>query len=232
MGPVVLKSVLLVLSIAAGATGQSPACPKMHLPSEFNLKEQVVSWTTTLAMTGPSGESYGNLKKQLFSWGTEFDYTNENGTHAGKANAAVFSWGHQIDVKDCQGNSIGGIKEDILKSWFSVQTLYTLTNAAGEKIAESGKFDLGATDFTIKDNQGSQVASLHRPWINFLGDEWNVKVTNPEAVDPLMLVMIGAFKTDADNKKSDATSLQQNSPLRNAILSLAAQGILCGIYFL
>jgi uncharacterized protein YxjI len=227
----ITTGILLVLSLAGSSLSQAPACPKIDLPSQYNLKEKVLSWTTTLDVTDANGSNEGQIVKKLFSWGIEFDYTNQFGQYAGQGHTEVFSWGKQIDLKDCQGNQIGGIKEDILKSLFKISTVYTLTDGSGQKVAESDKFDLGTTDFTIRDIHGSTVATLHRPFFNLVGDVWQVNLQNVTTVEPLTLLMIGAFKTDADDHKSDAVSISHGSALQNLILSLVAQGVLCGVYF-
>jgi hypothetical protein len=45
------------------------------------------------------------------------------------------------------------------------------------------------------------VATIDRPAFNWVSDKWAVSIKNRDAVDPRIIVIIGAYKTAVDNDR-------------------------------
>ncbi len=174
-------------------------CEVPSMPDQFTLNERTVSLGTVLDLEDDDG-NFGKISEKLLQLTKSFHYTDISGNKVAEAKQKLLSWGVQIDVFDCQGQKIGTIKENILKSLFKVSTTYTIEDATGSVVAVSNQVDILATSFTLKDPSGNKVATLNRSAINFFGDNWNVKIYNHDVVDPRILVMIGSYKTSADNE--------------------------------
>lgn len=95
------------------------------------------------------------------------------------------------------GSSFGTITE----KFFSLTKSFTYADAKGVEIAASEKVDWISTDVTIRRPDGRVIAALHRPWFNFLSDNWAVKISDHSAVDSRLIVMIAAYKTSVDNDR-------------------------------
>ena len=173
-------------------------CEIPSIPNQFTLNERTVSFTTTLDLQDDDG-TFGRIDEKFFKLTKSFNYTDSSGYKVAEAREKLFSWGVQVDVFDCQGQKIGTIKENILKSLFKTSTTYTIENAIGNVVAVSNKVDIVATSFTLKDPSGKKIATLKRSMFSLFGDNWNVKVYNHDILDPRILVMIGAYKTSTDN---------------------------------
>ena len=95
---------------------------------------------------------------------------------------------------------MGQIKEQVFKSmWTKTYSCYSILNAQGQQVATSEKLDWFGTDITLWGGRGQRIATVCRPWVNFMGDKWRVEILDPQAVDSRIIVMVGVFKTDADN---------------------------------
>ena len=169
-------------------------CEVPSIPNQFTLNERIISFTTTFDLQDDDG-TFGKIEEKFLKLTRSFNYTDSSGYKVAEAREKPFSWGVQVDVFDCQGQKIGTIKENILKSLFKASTTYTIENVIGNVVAVSNKVDIVATSFTLTDPSGKKIATLKRPMINLFGDNWNVKVYNHDILDPRILVMIGAYKT-------------------------------------
>ena len=190
---------LLIITLFLFSFSIFADCEVPSMPDQFVLNERSISLTTVLDLQD-DGENFGKVSQKLLQLARSFHYTDLSGNKIAEAKQKIFSWGVQIDVFDCDGQKIGAIKENILKSLFKVSTTYTIENATGDVVAVSNQVDILATSFTLKDPSGNKVATLKRPAINFFGDNWNVKIYNHGVVDSRILVMIGSYKTSADNE--------------------------------
>lgn len=190
-----IKTLALLATLTLGAWAQAPA-----LPAQFSVNERVLSVMTTLDLDGPSG-SFGKVTKRFFSVADQFDWTAPSGATVATGRKRLLSWGNIVEVTDGSGHKIGTIKEEILKSLFKVYTTYWILDANDRPVARSEKVDWLGTEITMFDGGGHQIVRLSRPWINPLGDKWEVQVFNQQAVDPRLIVMTSIFKTDADNQR-------------------------------
>lgn len=162
---------------------------------------RVFSWTHTYDVACQSGNN-GTLTENLFSWGRSYHYEDKNGVTIAKGRQEVFAWGSTVDVTDGNSKALGKIKENVFQSAFKPYTNYTIYDPAGQSIGTSKKIEWLNTDFSIADANGHTVAHMHRPWINWLRDQWSVDVDRNSKIDPRLLMMIPAYKSsvDADRK--------------------------------
>ena len=175
------------------------------LPNEFVIHERAISLTDTFDLKEGSS-SFGTITEKFFSLTKSFSYVDASGRCVAKARARLLSWGTHIDVTDCADRPVGAIKENILKSLFKVYTTYSILDANGREIAISEKVQWISTDLVLRRPGGAPVAELHRPWLNFLSDNWNVKIRDHAAVDARLIVLIAAYKTSVDNDRRNEES--------------------------
>ncbi|MBI5240763.1 MAG: hypothetical protein HY926_09845 [Elusimicrobia bacterium] len=185
------------------------ATPAPQLPSEFKIKERVISLTDTFDVVA-GGQKYGTITEKFFSLTRSFKYKDSQDNLVAEARARILSWGTHIDVTDNLGQPIGSIKEQVFKSLFKVYTAYSILDAGGKEIALSEKVDWIGTKLAISDKQGRLVATIERPWINFFSDHWTVKVHDPKTVDSRVMVMIAAYKTSVDNARRRDSERRKN----------------------
>lgn len=154
------------------------------------------------------GHSAGKVAENLIQLTRTFTWSDENGQTKATASVALISWGTEITVYDGSGNKVGYIEEHVFSSWLGMKTWtkYSIKDGNGREIAISDKTEFMGTNFTLKAPDGSTIAELDRPWINWMGDHWNVTIKQPGVIDERVLVMIGAFKTAADRDKSHSGS--------------------------
>jgi uncharacterized protein YxjI len=185
---------------AGPSTHLAALTPAPQLPAEFTIKERVLSFTDTFDIVS-SGKKLGVISQKILSLTRSFKYKDADGNLVAEARSRILSWGTHIDVTDDLGQPIGGIKEQVFKSFFKVYTVYSILDAQGQEIATSEKVDWLGTKVTLSDHQGRQIATLQRPWINIFSDHWDAKVYDPKAVDSRVMVMIAAYKTSVDNDR-------------------------------
>jgi hypothetical protein len=114
-----LGSLLLSASLAAQSVSQA------DLPDNFEVKERVFSLTTSFTISAGS-TTYGSVVESLLSLTRSFTYKNNSGAVVSTARERMFSWGTHIDVSDSSGKLIGGIEEQVMKSWFKTYTVYSV----------------------------------------------------------------------------------------------------------
>ena len=187
------KNVQLVL--AAAKTADKPG----H--EEHTMSSRIISWGWTFDITDKNGRSEGTVDQKVLNLRKTFEYKDENGATKAKGQERLFSWGTKIDVYDENGKVIGGIQEQVFKSWWKPYTVYSIVDAQGKQIASSEKLEFLATDFTLKNDKGEKIATIHRPWLNFIRENWTVDILKPDEVDKRLLYMIPAYKTAADAER-------------------------------
>jgi uncharacterized protein YxjI len=206
----------VVVPLPVSAAPQNPA-PK--LPDEFVIHERVLSLFNNFDLNA-GGSKLGSITEKVISLTRAFTYSDAQGVCVAKARARILSWGTHIDVTDCAGRPVGAIKENVLKSLFKVWTEYALLDASGHVVAISEKVDWISTSMTISRPKGGAVATLRRPWLNILSDNWTVKISDHAAVDSRVLVMIAAYKTSVDNARraesSSGSSSSKNSSVKSS----------------
>lgn len=170
-------------------------------PEKHSMSSRIFSWGWTFDIQGPNGENEGVIDQKIFNLKKTFEYSDANGQKQALGQSRLFSWGTKIDVSDADGNNIGGIQENVFQSLWRPYTTYSIVDKDGKEIAKSEKVQFFATDFTLKNNNGEKIATIHRPWLNFLRDNWDITILKPNEVDKRLLYMIPAYKTSADAER-------------------------------
>lgn len=162
-----------------------------------------------------NGKSEGVIDQQLLNLRKTFDYKDASGKTIATGQERLFSWGTKIDVYDENGKQIGGINEQLFKGFFHTYTVYSIVDAQGKELAKSAKFELGATDFTLTNPKGEKIATIHRPWLNWLRDNWTIDIMKPQEVDKRILYLIPAYKTVADAERKAAEEAEEERKRKN-----------------
>jgi len=198
-----------VLTPVGQPVASRPPSAPPAVPARFSIYERFFSFTNTFDLYEGDTRKFGTLTEAFFSFGRTFTYTDAANRKVAVAHARVFSIGTTVDVADEQGRPIGTIREDVLKSLFKVYTLYHVLDASGREIATSQKTDFLSTEIVLRDPSGRVVAEVRRDFkTNFfrLTDKWDVTIVDPAAVDPRLIVVIGAYKTAVDNDRRNQSS--------------------------
>ncbi|MBY0548629.1 MAG: prepilin-type N-terminal cleavage/methylation domain-containing protein [Candidatus Obscuribacterales bacterium] len=185
--------VILAACLIGGGHSLPPAPAGATLPTNFEVIQQP-GFVTSLDVSA-AGVRYGSVTRQGSVW-TVFHYEDTNGVVKAKGWITREGWGKKVEVKDGADNAIGSLKKEYWQSGFG-STVYTVYDGSGREIAKSEKEDWFATSITLKDGRGRAIARLDRPTRAF-GDSWTVTVLVPNVVDHRVLIMIAAFKTNAD----------------------------------
>jgi uncharacterized protein YxjI len=205
-----------VVPAPRAASAAAPAVPAVgqetapSLPDELTVHERIISLTDTFDLKAGSA-SFGTITEKFFSLTKAFTYLDASGRCVAKARARLLSWGTHIDVTDCTDRPIGTIKENVMKSWFKVWTTYSVLDAQNKEVAISEKVEWISTDLVVRRTNGATIAELHRPWLNILSDNWNVKIRDHAAVDSRLIVLIAAYKTSVDNDRRAEESSKKSS---------------------
>ena len=185
------------LTLAADRNKQ-PAQGEKH-----TMSSRVFSWGWTFDIKDANGKSEGIVDQKVLNLRKTFEYKDENGKTKATGQERLFSWGTKIDVYDENGKPIGGIHEEIFKGWLHTYTVYKIVDPQGKEVAKSAKLELAATDFTMTNPKGETIATMHRPWLNWVRDNWSIDIKNPQEVDKRILYMIPAYKTAADAERRE-----------------------------
>ena len=179
--------------------GSRPVPPK---PVEtHSMAPRFLSWGWTFDIKDANGKSEGVIDQKLLNWTKTFEYRDENNNKLATGRENIFSWGTKIDVTDANGKYIGGLQENVFSSWWKPYTVYSVVDENGKEIAKSEKVEVFATDFTMKNPKGETIANIHRPWFNWLRDNWTIDIFKPNEVDKRILYMIPAYKTSVDAER-------------------------------
>lgn len=195
---------------AAESVAAEAAAPAPEIPSSFSIYERFFSlFVEKFDLKDPSGRAFGRIEGKFFRLTKSFEYLDAGGNKVAEARARFFALGSTVDVTDAQGRSIGTIKENILKSLFKVYTNYSILDSGGRVAAESEKVEWLSTQITMRAPDGRVVAEVRRGFKENLfrfTDRWDVKILDPKAVDPRLVVMIGVYKSSVDNDRRKKAS--------------------------
>jgi uncharacterized protein YxjI len=199
-----------VVTVSAPAAAPVPVPPSAApaLPDEFTVHEEIISVrkvlldTDTFDLKGGSGQ-FGKIIEKFLTLTKDFTYVDASGQCVAKSRARLISWGTHVDVSDCAGRPIGAFQEHVLRSLFKVNTVYSILDGQGKEIATSEKVEWISTSLTLRRPDGSVIAELHRPWLNILSDNWDIKIRDHAAVDARVIVLIAAYKTSVDNDRRE-----------------------------
>jgi len=118
-------------------------CAAPDMPENFEVKEDALNiGTRGFSVIGKrpklGDKDFGRVEETFFSWTTELTWTI-GGKKVAVANNEMLSWGSTINVKDCEGNDLGKIKEQL----FDIEGQYTLQTPSKKVAATSDKVNWG-----------------------------------------------------------------------------------------
>lgn len=171
--------------------------------SDIVLKERIFFKLKNSLDVTVADKSEGKVAEHMFQLSRSFTWTDGSGATRATARVAILTWGTEINVYDGTGNKVGSIEERVFSSLWKTWTAYDIKDANGKEIAVSDKTEWMGTTIILTAPDGTRLAKLDRPWINPMGDTWNITIQKPGSVDNRILVMIGAFKTAADRDSND-----------------------------
>ncbi|WPU65370.1 hypothetical protein [Peredibacter starrii] len=199
-----MKGLLALLTFATTLSAFA-ACPSIELPTQFKAREQWASLGVDMDLSA-NKTRLGEIEERVVRLTPTFDLYNIDGKKVAHARKKLFSWGTTIEVSDCEGNLIGKVKENILRSIWDFYTRYEILDANDNVIAATEKMEFFSTEFKVfthKDKKKEEIMRMTRPMINVLVDNWNIKILKEGVIDPRILVMIPAFKTSSDNEQRE-----------------------------
>lgn len=187
------QSFLAYFLLSAAAMGGTP-----HVPNQFRIEERAMSYPTSFRLKTSSGD-FGIVSKRFLSASDTYDWKDPAGRLVAVGKRAMFSWGGLVEVYDEKGSKVGTVKEQVAQNLLSIDTTYSISDANGNKLAESIKYEwLTVTDIKLQDAKGGVIIQIKRP-ATVMGDVWDVNIYQHSQVDPRLVVMIAVFKTDSDN---------------------------------
>jgi len=166
------------------------------LTDKFDIEENLISIGTDFTIS-----TGGIIEQRTLNLRTTFEYL-QNDKVIASAEKSLLSWGVEIIIYDSKKEKIGSIEEEIIKSMFSIKTIYTIKDAKGTVLGTSKKLDFIGTDIDIYDQSGNIICTMTRPMINLLSDTWTVNIINNK-IDKRILIFIPCYKTYADNERKD-----------------------------
>lgn len=196
-----MEKLLLILGLLSAASAFA-VCPRIDLPVKFKAQEELISIGTDVLLSDGKVR-FGEIEERTLRLTPTFELFNIDGLKIATASKKFFSWGTTIEVKDCEDNLIGSVKENIFKSFFKFYTSYDILDSTGKTVATTKKFEFFAPEFIVTNVKNEELMILKRRTFNILVDTWNVEILRKDVVDPRIMIMIPAFKTSADNKKSE-----------------------------
>lgn len=194
--------------VPAAAPVSVPAAAGPALPDKFTVHEEIISARKVALNTDTfdlkvGDAKFGKIIENFLTLTKDFTYQNAQGACVAKSHARLISWGTHIDVTDCADRAIGALQEHVFRSFFKVDTVYSILDGQGREIATSEKVEWISTDMTLRKPDGTVVAELKRQWLNVLSDNWDVTIHDHAAVDSRLLAFIAAYKTSVDNDRRE-----------------------------
>jgi len=165
------------------------------------MSSRIFSWGWKFDIKAADGTREGTVDQRLLHLHKTFEYDDAKGQKQSTGQERLLSWGTKIDVSDASGKPIGGIQEQVFKSLWHPYSVYSIVDAQGKEVAKSEKLEAFSTNFTLTNENGDKIATIHRPWLNLLRDNWTISINKPGEVDKRLLYLIPAYKTEADAER-------------------------------
>jgi len=186
----------------AGTFDKDQACPSLPQAEEYKIVERVFAIGIDFSIE-THGDKIARIDQKHFIWGTAFTLKTAQDELIATAKARVFSWGVKVDVEDCNGNRIGMLDENVIRSMFSLKTIYSLYDSASELQGQSKELNFVGTDITFYNSSKKEIASLNRRVFNPLADKWTLKISSISELDPSLMFFTAAYKTLADKEREE-----------------------------
>lgn len=176
------------------------------IPSEFNVNERWLSWTTTFDIETKQFK-LGTVHRKFFSLTTEYEYYDIFDKLQARARLHFFSLGAVFTIKDAEDNYIGKVNEKIFRFFPTFEII-----SPSEEVLGIAKLNFWETKYTVRDPITNEVmATMTRPFFR-LKDNWTVKILNRDLfvskkIDPRLFITVMAFQTDMNYWQAAQISL-------------------------
>lgn len=171
------------------------ACDVLPMYPKLRLKERYFSIGTSVGLY-IDGQEVAQLEEKVLSLSTTIILKVKNKIVA-KSEKKMFSFGSKTEITDCDGNLIGTIEEQVLKSLTSISSQYNLYDKNHVFLANSEMSQFLSTSLVIKGKDGQLTAIRDR--INIMSDSWTINQVGN--LDQRLLLFIPVMKTLSDNKE-------------------------------
>ena len=189
---------------------EAPMTARAELPTTFTAQAKYISLGTNMTLSDNQGP-FASIEQRLLNMTPTFQYFDSSHTLNAQAKQKLLSLGTKIEISDGNGQTIGSVEENVLKSFFSIKTSYSIKDANGREVASSEKLDWAGTKVTINDPSGKMLVNMTRPMWDLGGATWTVNVEQDLPFDKRLVVFIPSFKTAADKVRSDESSSKSGS---------------------
>ena len=177
----------------------SPGAPILT-DKEYIIEQKIAAMRDTFGIKDRNGNLLAYVKKKIVSWGPNFWFEAPDGTRFGEMHGKVLAVRPTFEIYDQQG-LVGVVKKKVLKLLGSE---WWLENNSGTEIARI-KGNVTEHDFTIKSPSGSDVAVVHKKWVN-IRDSYGIEIMNEE-ITPYVIVAYVIAMDHAEWKAGKGLSL-------------------------
>ena len=183
---------------------------RSELPSTFTAQAAYITVGTDLTLSDDQG-SFASIEERTLNLKPTFEYFDASHTLRARAKEEMFTLGTKIDISDGNGNRLGSVEENVLKSFFSIKTSYSIKDASGRELGTSEKLDWAGTKVVIHDSAGKMLVEMKRPYFDLGAATWTINVAHDLPFDQRLVVFIPAFKTAADKERKERKSSSSSS---------------------
>jgi hypothetical protein len=165
--------------------------------NEFTVSERLFS---TVFDVLNQETHVATISKQLSTFSTTYLVEDLRKNPLLSATTRFFSWGTVADLEGPSGSKIGSIEENLWRvaPWAE----YTITNADNDVVLIAVMDFLGSQFLIYHPKEPEAIlATMSRPVLRTVKDDWTVKILAPTRVDPPFLFLLAAYQTDRDNQE-------------------------------
>ena len=188
------------------------ACPKFSVPSQ-NLKvtekwSSILGLPTSFYIYDENDDYLGKVHKKWLNLRTRFDLKDKNGDLVAFGENELISIGTITNFYDCDGNFIGRLDEEFLKSLLKLRTSYVYFDEQELPIAQSTKLEFIVSRFFLSDyHSGEELLKIKQNY-HLLKYNWDIEFFDNSILDPRIVLLIPAFKTHSNYKRKKESESQ------------------------
>ena len=174
----------------------------IDIPNSFKLDQKLITIGMDMNIIS-NGNNIGIIEERTISIGKKFEYYDNLKKLVTSAHQKVFSLYTQIEIFDENKKLIGTVEQEVIESFFSIYSIYSIKNADGVIIAKSKKLDFFTTNVDIYDTNNKLLVKMHKRFITMFGDTWDVNILGN--IDKRLIIFIPAFisSSQAEKEKDD-----------------------------
>jgi uncharacterized protein YxjI len=149
--------------------------------SEYIIEQKIAALRDTFGIKDRNGNLLAYVKKKIVSWGPQFWFETPDGTRVGEMRGKVLTVRPTFEIYDTQG-LVGVVKKKVMKLLGSE---WWLEDSSGNEIARI-KGNITEHDFSVRSSSGSEVAQVHKKWVN-IRDSYGIEIVSEE-ISPYVIV--------------------------------------------